>query len=38
VTLSGPTVTARYADIVQNQLPPELQNVLQAWSRIAANL
>ncbi|MBD2122822.1 hypothetical protein [Trichocoleus sp. FACHB-262] len=38
VTLSGPTVTARYADIVQNQLPAELQNVVQAWSRIAANL
>nr|WP_290221946.1 hypothetical protein [Trichocoleus desertorum] len=38
VTLSGPTVTARYADIVQNQLPAELQNVVQAWSRIAADL
>ncbi len=38
VTLSGPTVTARYADMVQNQLPAELQNVVQAWSRIAANL
>jgi hypothetical protein len=38
VTLSGPTVTARYADMVQNQLPAELQNVVQAWSRIAAKL
>ncbi|HEY9750849.1 MAG TPA: hypothetical protein V6C63_19365 [Allocoleopsis sp.] len=38
VTMTGPGVTARYADMIQDQLPAGLKNVVQAWSRIAAKL
>ncbi|HEY9806870.1 MAG TPA: hypothetical protein V6D04_09890, partial [Candidatus Obscuribacterales bacterium] len=38
VTMTGPGVTARYADIIQDQLPAGLKSVVQAWKRIAAKL
>ncbi len=34
VTLSSPSGTVRYADSVQNQLPQELQTLVQAWNRM----
>lgn len=34
ITLSSPSSTVRYADIVQSQLPQELQAVVQAWGKM----
>lgn len=34
VTLSSPSGTVRYADTVQNQLPQDLQIIVQAWIRM----
>lgn len=34
VTLSSAAGTTRYADVIQNQLPQPLQDVIQAWSQI----
>lgn len=35
VTMSSPSATVRYADIMQNQLPQELQTIVRTWNRIA---
>lgn len=34
VTLSSPSGTVRYADTVQNQLPADLQTIVQTWHRM----
>lgn len=36
VTLTSSSSTIRYADIVQNNLPQPLQEVIQAWNQIAS--
>lgn len=35
VTLTSATATIRYADIIQEQLPKDLQQVIQAWNKIS---
>jgi outer membrane lipoprotein-sorting protein len=34
ITLSSPSGTVRYADIVQSQLPRELQAIIQTWGKM----
>ena len=38
VTLTGQAGTTRYADLVGDQLPPELQVVVRAWNEIAGEV
>jgi len=36
VTLTSQSGTTRYADIIQNQLPPSLRSVIQSWNQLAS--
>ncbi|MBD0361968.1 MAG: hypothetical protein ICV55_04175, partial [Coleofasciculus sp. C3-bin4] len=36
VTLTSQSGTTRYADMIQNQLPPSLRSVIQSWNQLAS--